>query len=94
MWERRIAILATFHYIKQGNVAETLRVAQLLLKDEDDLIHKAVGWMLREVGKRVSEEKEESFLKRHYRQMPRTMLRYAIERFAEPKQKRYLHSLI
>ena len=94
LWERRIAILATFHYIKQGNVAETLLVAQLLLKDEEDLIHKAVGWMLREVGKRVSEEKEESFLKRHYRQMPRTMLRYAVERFAEPKRKRYLLGLM
>ena len=94
LWERRIAILATYHYIKQGNVAETLRVAQLLLKDEEDLIHKAVGWMLREVGKRVSEEKEESFLKRHYRQMPRTMLRYAIERFSEPKRQRYLRGLV
>ena len=94
LWERRIAILATYHYIKQGNVAETLRVAQLLLQDEEDLIHKAVGWMLREVGKRVSEEKEESFLKRHYRQMPRTMLRYAIERFSEPKRQRYLRGLV
>ena len=90
LWERRIAILSTFHYIKKGEYAETLRIAQLLLKDEEDLIHKAVGWMLREVGKRVGEDKEESFLKRHYRQMPRTMLRYAIERFAEPKRKRYL----
>lgn len=94
LWERRIAILATFHYIKQGNVAETLRIAQLLIQDEEDLIRKAVGWMLREVGKRVSEEKEESFLKRHYRQMPRTMLRYAIERFNEPKRKRYLLGLM
>ena len=94
LWDRRIAILATFHYIKQGNVAETLRVAQLLLKDDEDLIQKAVGWMLREVGKRVSEEKEESFLKRHYRQMPRTMLCYAVERFAEPKRKRYLLGLM
>ena len=94
LWERRIAILATFHYIKQGNIAETLRVAQLLLKDEEDLIQKAVGWMLREVGKRVSEKEEEKFLKRHYREMPRTMLRYAIERFAEPKRTRYLAGLI
>lgn len=90
LWERRIAILATYHYIKQGNVAETLRVAQLLLEDTQELIQKAVGWMLREVGKRVSEEKEEAFLKRYYRQMPRTMLRYAIERFSEPKRQRYL----
>ncbi len=94
LWERRIAILATFRYIKKGEYGETLRIAQLLLRDEEDLIHKAVGWMLREVGKRVGEEKEESFLKRHYRQMPRTMLRYAIERFAEPKRKRYLTGLV
>lgn len=91
VWERRIAILATFHYIKKGEYAETLRIAKLLLKDEEDLIQKAVGWMLREVGKRVSEEAEENFLQRYYRQMPRTMLRYAIERFAEPKRKAYLH---
>ena len=94
LWERRMAILATFHYIKKGDVAETLRIAKLLMKDEEDLIQKAVGWMLREVGKRVGEREEEAFLKRHYRQMPRTMLRYAIERFAEPKRKRYLAGLI
>ena len=94
LWERRIAILATFHYIKKGDVAETLRIAKLLLKNEEDLIQKAVGWMLREVGKRVSEREEEAFLKRHYRDMPRTMLRYAIERFAEPKRKRYLAGLV
>ena len=93
LWERRIAILATFRYIKNGDVAETLRIARLLLKDQEGLIQKAVGWMLREVGKRVSEREEESFLKRHYRDMPRTMLRYAIERFAEPKRKRYLAGL-
>ncbi len=90
LWERRIAILATFHYIKQGDYAETMRIAKLLLNDKEDLIQKAVGWMLREVGKRIGEKQEESFLKRHYRRMPRTMLRYAIERFAEPKRKRYL----
>ncbi len=94
LWERRIAVLATFYYIKKGEYGETLRIAQLLLKDEEDLIQKAVGWMLREVGKRIGEDKEESFLKHHYRQMPRTMLRYAIERFAEPKRKRYLMGLI
>ena len=94
LWERRIAILATFHYIKQGDFAETLRIAQLLRNDEEDLIRKAVGWMLREVGKRVGEDQEESFLKRYYRQMPRTMLRYAIERFAEPKRQRYLMGLV
>ncbi|MEP7154783.1 MAG: DNA alkylation repair protein [Betaproteobacteria bacterium] len=94
LWERRIAILATFHYIKNGDYAQTFRIAKLLLKDEEDLIQKAVGWMLREVGKRISEEKEETFLKKYYRQMPRTMLRYAIERFAEPKRKRYLTGLV
>jgi 3-methyladenine DNA glycosylase AlkD len=90
LWERRIAILATFHYIKRGDYTETLRLAELLLHDEEDLVQKAAGWMLREVGKRISEPVEEGFLKRYYRQMPRTMLRYAIERFAEPKRKRYL----
>ena len=94
LWERRIAILATFHYIKKGEYAETLRIAKILLNDNEDLIQKAVGWMLREVGKRVGEAKEESFLKRYYRRMPRTMLRYAIERFAEPKRKRYLTGLV
>jgi len=94
LWERRIAILATFHYIKKGEIGETLRVAKLLLKDKEDLIQKSVGWMLREVGKRVSEREEEAFLQRHYRDMPRTMLRYAIERFEEPKRKRYLAGLV
>ncbi len=94
LWERRIAILATFHYIKKGDYAETFRLAQLLLKDDEDLIHKAVGWMLREVGKRIGVEPQETFLKQFYRQMPRTMLRYAIERFSEPKRKRYLLGLI
>ena len=94
LWERRIAILATFHYIKKGDIGETLRVAKLLLKDKEDLIQKSVGWMLREVGKRVSEREQEAFLQRHYREMPRTMLRYAIERFEEPKRKRYLAGLV
>ena len=94
LWERRIAMLATFHYIKQGEPTETFRIAEILLKDNEDLIHKAVGWMLREVGKRIGEAQEESFLKKHYREMPRTMLRYAIERFAEPKRKKYLAGLI
>jgi 3-methyladenine DNA glycosylase AlkD len=92
-WERRIAILATFHYIKQGDYKETFRIAELLLRDDEDLIQKAVGWMLREVGKRVGLAPQETFLKRYYREMPRTMLRYAIERFAEPKRKRYLLGL-
>jgi 3-methyladenine DNA glycosylase AlkD len=94
LWERRIAMLATFHYIKQGDYTETLRVAEILLHDGEDLVQKAVGWMLREVGKRIGEEYEEPFLKRHYRAMPRTMLRYAIEKFSEPKRRRYLKGLV
>ncbi|OPX93975.1 MAG: DNA alkylation repair enzyme [Syntrophorhabdus sp. PtaB.Bin006] len=90
LWERRIAIIATFHYIKQGEFTETLHIAGLLLKDTEDLIHKAVGWMLREVGKR-SQEAEEDFLKAHCKGMSRTMLRYAIERFPEHLRQRYLH---
>jgi 3-methyladenine DNA glycosylase AlkD len=89
LWERRIAIMATFHFIKRGEFDETLRVSQILLSDRQDLIHKAVGWMLREVGKR-NEEKEEEFLKANCRQMPRVMLRYAIERFQKEKRQRYL----
>lgn len=94
LWERRIAIIATYHFIKQGDAKETLRIAKLLLKDEEDLIHKAVGWMLREVGQRVSQQAEETFLAATYRQMPRTMLRYAIAKFAEPTRKRYLNGLV
>ena len=89
LWERRIAILATFHFIKQGEVDETLGIAEILLTDKEDLIHKAVGWMLREVGKRDL-QKEEAFLGAHYPQMPRTMLRYAIEKFPHDKRQRYM----
>jgi 3-methyladenine DNA glycosylase AlkD len=89
LWERRISIMATFHYIKCGEFAETLRIAERLLRDPEDLIHKAVGWMLREIGKR-DRLTEEAFLKRHYRVMPRTMLRYAIERFPESLRQQYL----
>jgi 3-methyladenine DNA glycosylase AlkD len=89
VWERRMAILATFHFIKRGEVDETLRIAEILLKDEHDLIHKAVGWMLREVGKR-DPDAARRFLDRHARSMPRTMLRYAIERFTPAERKRYL----
>jgi 3-methyladenine DNA glycosylase AlkD len=89
LWKRRIAIMATFHFIKCGEFTETLKIARTLLSDEEDLIHKAVGWMLREVGKRHLQI-EERFLKEHYKKMPRTMLRYAIERFPEPKRQGYL----
>jgi 3-methyladenine DNA glycosylase AlkD len=89
LWERRIAILATFHFIKRGRFDETLGIAEILLKDPHDLIHKAVGWMLREIGKR-DVQREEAFLSAHYPQMPRTMLRYAIERFEQDKRLGYL----
>ncbi len=93
LWERRIAMLSTFHFIKNGRYEETLQIAKILLNDEEDLIHKAVGWMLREVGKRDMNI-EEIFLKKHYKKMPRTMLRYAIEKFPEPKRQNYLKGKI
>jgi 3-methyladenine DNA glycosylase AlkD len=93
LWERRIAILATFYFIKHGKYEETLNIAKILLTDKEDLIHKAVGWMLREIGKRDMVF-EEMFLKQHYKQMPRTMLRYAIEKFPEPKRQKYLKGKI
>ena len=89
LWERRIAILATLYFIKRGKYEETLKIAKTLLTDKEDLIHKAVGWMLREIGKRDMTF-EEMFLKQHYNEMPRTMLRYAIEKFPEPKRQKYL----
>lgn len=89
LWERRIAILATFHFIRRGAFADTLRIAERLAGDREDLMHKAVGWMLREVGKRDLAA-EEAFLRRHVRTLPRTMLRYAIERFPEEMRQRYL----
>jgi len=94
LWERRIAMLSTFTYIKAGRCEETLKIAQILLNDGHDLIHKAVGWMLREVGKRCSMQEEEAFLKKNYKTMPRTMLRYAIERFPEKTRLRYLKGQI
>lgn len=89
LWERRISVVATFYFIKRGEFSETLKIAERLLSDEDDLIHKAVGWMLREVGKRHLPSLE-GFLRKHGGRMPRTMLRYAIERFPESKRRRYL----
>lgn len=89
LWERRIAIVATYQFIKHDQFQDTLDVAEKLLTDKEDLIHKAVGWMLREVGNR-DRAVEENFLARHYRAMPRTMLRYAIEKFAESDRQAYL----
>jgi 3-methyladenine DNA glycosylase AlkD len=89
LWERRIAIVATFHDIRKGRCAPTLRIATMLLGDPHDLIHKAVGWMLREVGKRSTGDLT-AFLHAHAPGMPRTMLRYAIERFAERERRAWM----
>lgn len=93
LWERRIGVISTSYFIRQDDFAETLSVAQILLGDPEDLIHKAVGWMLREIGNRELEV-EERFLRKHYKQMPRTMLRYAIEKLEEPKRLAYLKGRI
>jgi len=90
LWERRIAILATFYFIRQSDCADTLKIAKLLLTDQHDLMHKAAGWMLREVGKRCSEKELKKFLDQYGAEMPRTMLRYAIERLPEKERQRYL----
>lgn len=90
LWERRIAMLATFNFIYHGEHQDALKIAEILLSDEHDLIQKAVGWMLRETGKRCSEKILEDFLQKRYKQMPRTMLRYAIERLPEARRKAYL----
>jgi 3-methyladenine DNA glycosylase AlkD len=90
LWERRIAMIACFAFIYDGEAADALRIARLLLGDKHDLMHKAVGWMLREVGKRCSQELLLAFLKENYPRLPRTTLRYAIERFPEARRKRLL----
>ncbi len=93
IWERRTAVLATFCFIRKGDFEDSLKIAALLLEDREDLIHKAVGWMLREIGKRDLAAEEE-FLLKHYRQMPRTMLRYAIERFPRDRRLAFLNGKI
>ena len=93
LWTKRIAIVSTFSFIRQNDLEDTFKIAEILLQDKHDLIHKAVGWMLREAGKRDL-EKEEIFLKKYYRDMPRTMLRYAIEKFPELKRQAYLKGTI
>lgn len=90
LWERRIAIIATLQFILKKESRDTFFISDLLLDDTEDLMHKAVGWMLREVGKRVSEKALEKYLLKHINRLPRTTLRYAIERFPEKKRKKYL----
>jgi 3-methyladenine DNA glycosylase AlkD len=92
LWERRIAILSTFYYIRERDCKDALKIAEILKNDGYDLIQKAVGWMLREIGKNCGQKTEEEFLKRNYKTMPRTMLRYAIERFPEKIRKFYLNN--
>jgi len=93
LWKQRVAIISTAAFIRDVDFKDTLEISKFLLHHSHDLIHKAVGWMLREVGKRDLAV-EENFLKKYYKEMPRTMLRYAIERFEEEKRQRYLKGLV
>lgn len=93
LWERRMAIIATFHFIRKHDFFDALRLSDGLINDAEDLIHKAVGWMLREIGKRDLKT-ETDFLKPHYRGMPRTMLRYAIEKFPPDQREAYLKGTV
>jgi 3-methyladenine DNA glycosylase AlkD len=91
LWEKRIAIISTLMFIKNGNFKDTLKISEMLLNDKHDLIHKAVGWCLREVGKKDVKTLD-AFLDKHVKAMPRTALRYAIEKFPEPKRQHYLRA--
>ena len=93
LWERRTAIMATFHYIRKNSYTDTPQLAEILRDYPHDLIHKAAGWMLREVGKREYEPPAD-YLHKHYRNMPRTMLRYTIEKLPENKRQAYLHGTV
>ncbi|NEQ51872.1 MAG: DNA alkylation repair protein [Leptolyngbya sp. SIO3F4] len=93
LWDRRIAIMATFHFIRNKHFDEALGISHQLITDEQELIHKAVGWMLREIGKRDLAV-EKMFLNAHYKKMPRTMLRYAIEKFPVEERQQYLEGLV
>ncbi|OGG23790.1 DNA alkylation repair protein [Candidatus Gottesmanbacteria bacterium RIFCSPLOWO2_01_FULL_43_11b] len=89
IWERRIAVISTFAFLREKDISDSLKLTEILLHDSHDLMHKAVGWALREVGK-IDQKAEERFLKKHYKSMPRTMLRYAIEKMSEEKRRKYL----
>jgi len=93
LWERRIAILSTYYFIRKNEFDDAFRISEALLNDSEDLIHKAVGWMLREVGKRDLAV-EITFLKKYYKKMPRTMLRYAIEKFSKEDRQKYLNGTV
>ncbi|MBN1915744.1 DNA alkylation repair protein [Candidatus Dojkabacteria bacterium] len=89
LWDKRIAIISTYDFIKNNQFEDTIKISRILLHDKHDLIHKAVGWMLRELGKRDLKT-EKNFLKKYYKEMPRAMLRYAVEKFPERERKKYL----
>jgi len=89
LWVQRVSIIATFHFIRNGKYEDALRISEMLLNHKHDLIHKAVGWMVREIGNRDFDV-EYNFLLKHYKKMPRTMLRYAIEKFPEELRQRFL----